>query len=190
MKRILRSKASTLFTLKQHFRGHVKSNEKHFLSIQLRFEMQTSSSELPLSNARIFTYTYQLNVMKRIICTEIKTRPNLQQSQATVPMIICFFLAMWPLLNQSSRHLPHALYLQYLSRLFKTRNITIPMGIVWQTGVLRPPLVLGAFTLDPAPCLRNQHPLIDIHLHYKWFLFHPLLFLSPYLPEILSVFLE
>jgi len=45
----------------------------------------------------------------------------------------------------------------------KTRNITIPRGIVWRTGVLPPPLVIGAFTLDPAPCPRNHHPLIDIH---------------------------
>jgi len=46
-----------------------------------------------------------------------------------------------------------------------TRNITIPRGIVWRTGVLPPSLVLGTFTLDPFPCPRNHHPLIDIHLH-------------------------
>jgi len=55
--------------------------------------------------------------------------------------------------------------------LIKTRNITTPRGIVWRTGVLHPPLVLGAFNLDPSPCPQNHHPLNDIHLHYKWFLF-------------------
>jgi len=50
----------------------------------------------------------------------------------------------------------------------KTKNITIPRGIEWRTGVLPPPLVLGAFALDPAPCRQNHHTLIYIHLHYKW----------------------
>jgi len=48
--------------------------------------------------------------------------------------------------------------------IIKTRNITIPGGIVRRTGVLPPPLVLGAFNLDPSPCPRNHRPLIDIHL--------------------------
>jgi len=31
--------------------------------------------------------------------------------------------------------------------------------------------LLCAFTLDPAPCPRNHHLLIDIHLYYKSFPF-------------------
>jgi len=54
------------------------------------------------------------------------------------------------------------------------------------------PLVLGAFTLDPAPSPRNHHPLIDIRLGLGYTLndscFHPLLFLYPYLQEIASLF--
>jgi len=56
------------------------------------------------------------------------------------------------------------------------------------TGVLRPPLVLGALTLDPAPC-PSESPTPSLTYTYTKndSYFHPLLFLSPYLPEIFSV---
>jgi len=52
-----------------------------------------------------------------------------------------------------------------------------------------PPLVLGAFNFDRSPSPQNHYPSLIYTPMYTIndSCFHPLLFLSPYLPEILSV---
>jgi len=79
-----------------------------------------------------------------------------------------------------------------LSRLLKTINITIPSRIVWRTGVLRyfyplhglRRLQFRSLSLPPESSPPHWYTPTNTINDYC---FHPLLILSPYLPEILCI---